>query len=250
MSDAAVETSGLIKRFQTRSRGIIHAVQGLSVKCYRGQIYGLLGPNGAGKTTTLRMLGTLLTPTSGNAVVNTYSVQQQPQRVRSSIGYLATETGVYDGLTTRETLRFFGEINGLQGSSLSTRIEELASILNMDEFVDRRVGKLSTGMKQKLSLARSVIHDPPVLIFDEPTAGLDVMTAKTVTNYIQVFKEQGKAVIVSTHQMRVAEQLCDRIGILFDGKLKADGSLENLYAQYDVNDLEEVFFQLVEEPNE
>jgi len=242
-----VRAEGLTKIFHTRGGDEIRAVDDLSFSCRSGEIMGILGPNGAGKTTALRMLTTILSPTAGKATVNGYRVGQSPQRVRDSVGFLATETGLYERLTAEETLNFFGRINGLSEKELGKRKKEVFQTLDMTDFARRKVGDLSTGMKQKLSLARSIIHDPPILIFDEPTRGLDVMTAKTVTDYVKRFKEEDKTIILSTHLMNVVERLCDRVGILFEGKLKALGRIEELLEERSVADLEELFFSLAED---
>ena len=244
MSEILVAADGLTKTFTSR-RGSIHAVIDVSFECPAGQIFGLLGPNGAGKTTALRMLATILTPTAGTATIAGFDVRSQPGEVRERIGFLATETGLYDRFTARETLRFFGRINNLSSEEIRRRSDELFATLEMTELADRRVGTFSTGEKQKLSLARSILHDPPVLILDEPTFGLDVMAARTVVETIGLFREQGRTILLSTHIMRVAEKLCDRIGILYRGRLHALGTLDELMRRYGGEDLEEVFFSAV-----
>ena len=191
------------------------------------------------------MLATILTPTGGTATIAGYDVRSQPGEVRKRIGFLATETGLYDRFTARETLRFFGRINNLSSEEIRRRSDELFATLEMTELADRRVGTFSTGEKQKLSLARSILHDPPVLILDEPTFGLDVMAARTVVETIGLFREQGRTILLSTHIMRVAEKLCDRIGILYRGRLHALGTLDELTDRFGGDDLEEVFFSAV-----
>ncbi len=244
MSEILVASDGLTKTFRSR-RGTVHAAIDVSFECPAGQIFGLLGPNGAGKTTTLRMLATILTPTEGTASIAGFDVRSHPGEVRERIGFLATETGLYDRFTARETLRFFGRINDLSPEEIRSRSDEIFAMLDMAELADRRVGTFSTGEKQKLSLARSILHDPPVLILDEPTFGLDVMAARTVVETIGLFREQGRTILLSTHIMRVAEKLCDRIGILYRGRLHALGTLEELTERFGGNDLEEVFFSAV-----
>ncbi len=244
MSEILVAADGLTKTFTSR-RGTIDAVVDVSFECPAGQIFGVLGPNGAGKTTTLRMLATILTPTAGTATIAGFDVRTQPGEVRERIGFLATETGLYDRFTARETLRFFGRINNLSPEEIRVRSDEIFETLDMAALADRRVGTFSTGEKQKLSLARSILHDPPVLILDEPTFGLDVMAARTVVETIGLFREQGRTILLSTHIMRVAEKLCDRIGILYRGRLRALGTLEELAARFGGEDLEEVFFAAV-----
>ncbi|MFP3953084.1 MAG: ABC transporter ATP-binding protein [Candidatus Acetothermia bacterium] len=240
-----VRTVDLTKKFQAGKKETIDAVKKLNLEAKSGEVLGILGPNGAGKTTTLRMISTILSPTSGTAVVNGNDVRKNPLQVRQSIGYLATEMGLYERLTPVETLTFFAKINGLEQRLIDSRIEEVFDILDMADFGDRRADKLSTGMKQKLSLARSIIHDPPILIFDEPTQGLDLMTSKTVTDYIKEFKEDGKTIILSTHIMSVAEKLCDKIAVLFDGEIKAYGSLPALMKKSGASNLESLFFDVV-----
>lgn len=240
-----VRTVDLTKKFSVGRNESITAVKKLNLEARSGEVLGILGPNGAGKTTTLRMISTILSPTSGTAVVNQNDVRKNPLMVRQSIGYLATEMGLYDRLTPVETLTFFARINGLEQGLIDSRIEEVFDILDMGDFGSRRVDKLSTGMKQKLSLARSIIHDPPILIFDEPTQGLDLMTSKTVTDYIEDFKENGKTIILSTHIMSVAEKLCDNIAILFDGEIKAYGNLARLMEKSGSENLESLFFNVI-----
>jgi len=244
MSEVLVQTDGLRKVFRSR-RGEVRAVDGLSFACPAGEIFGLLGPNGAGKTTTLRMLATILTPTAGTATIAGHDVRTQPERVREQIGFLATETGLYDRFSARETLRFFGRINELSEREIDQRTGEIFDLLAMSALADRRVGTFSTGEKQKLSLARSILHDPPVLILDEPTFGLDVMAARTVVETIRLFREQGRTIILSTHIMRIAEKLCDRIGILFGGSLRAIGTPAELNVTFSTDDLEEAFYTAV-----
>ncbi len=235
----------LTKRFKVGKEESITAVKKLNLEAKSGEVLGILGPNGAGKTTTLRMISTILSPSSGTAVVNGNDVRKNPLQVRQSIGYLATEMGLYERLTPVETLTFFARINGLDQGLIDSRIEEVFNILDMGDFGDRRTDKLSTGMKQKLSLARSLIHDPPILIFDEPTQGLDLMTSKTVTDYIKEFKQGGKTIILSTHIMSVAEKLCDKIAILFEGEIKAYGNLDALLERSEGSNLESLFFEVV-----
>lgn len=239
-----VEALDLVKIFRTR-KGEVRAVDGLSFECKTGEIFGLLGPNGAGKTTTLRILATILTPTQGKAILAGYDTASQAGKVREKIGFLATETGLYDRFTARETIRFFGRINRLSEDEIASRTEEIFSLLELSKLADRKVGTFSTGEKQKLSLARSIIHNPPILILDEPTFGLDVMAARAVVDSIKLFREQGRTIILSTHIMRIAEKLCDRIGILYGGKLQALGTVAMLRETYSAADMEEVFFSAV-----
>ncbi len=240
-----IQVEGLTKIFQDKKRGQVIAVNNIDFRCQGGEIFGLLGPNGAGKTTTLRILATMMVPTKGRARVNGYDVVKEANRVRKEIGFLSGETGLYDRFTPRETVKFFGKINGLKEEIIEKRRKEIFHNLDMEDFQDIRVEKLSTGMKQKLSIARSIIHDPPVLILDEPTVGLDLITARTVMEYVKRFKEEGKCVIFSTHIMREAEKLCDVIAIIHQGKIIVQGTLEEIKKKFVSEDLEEIFFNLI-----
>src|SRR5881296_2310251 len=240
-----IEARGLCKRFQDKKRGEIRAVEGVSFRCLPGQIYGLLGANGAGKTTTLRMLATILEPTDGTAIVCGHDVIEQPEKVRANVGFLSTATALYPRLTAQEMVEYFGKLNGLDSATLKKRIDEIFDRLDMNGFRDRRCDKLSTGMKQKTSIARTLVHDPPVMIFDEPTLGLDVMTARTITAFIRECRDNGKTVIFSTHVMSEVEKLCDTIGIIQSGKLLTEGSLPQLREKYAERDLEEIFVKVV-----
>ena len=241
-----IEAQGLTKIFRDRKRGEIRAVDRVNFRCQPGQIYGLLGANGAGKTTTLRMLATILQPTEGTARVAGFDITEHPEKVRASVGFLSTATALYGRLTARETVEYFGRLNGLNGGALRKRVDDLFSLLEIGEFADRRCDKLSTGMKQKVSIARSIVHDPPVMIFDEPTVGLDVMTARTIVAFIRDCRARGKTVIFSTHVMSEAEKLCDTIGIIHDGKLLAEGTLAELRQRSGLADLEDIFVRTVE----
>lgn len=240
-----IEARGLSKRFQDKKRGEIRAVDNVSFTCKPGQIYGLLGANGAGKTTTLRMLATILEPTDGTAVVCGYDVIEQPQKVRANVGFLSTATALYPRLTAQELVEYFGRLNGLDEATLKKRVEDIFNRLDMNGFRDRRCDKLSTGMKQKTSIARTLVHDPPVMIFDEPTTGLDVMTARTIITFISDCRDRGKAIIFSTHIMSEVERLCDHIGIIHDGKLLAEGTVSALRSKYSEHNLEEIIVKVV-----
>jgi sodium transport system ATP-binding protein len=241
---AMIEARELSKVFNDKKRGAVRAVDSVSFRCEPGQIYGLLGANGAGKTTTLRMLATILSPTSGTATVAGFDVVREPAKVRAHIGFLSTATALYDRLTAVETVEYFGQLFGLDSATIARRTTEIFKTLDMEEFRHRRCGKLSTGMKQKVSIARTIIHDPPVMIFDEPTNGLDVMAARSITDFIRQCRSQGKTVIFSTHVMTEAEKLCDRIGIIHSGKVRAEGTLVELRAHYAQSSLEEIFVQV------
>jgi sodium transport system ATP-binding protein len=239
-----IEARELGKIFRDKKRGEIRAVDRVSFTCTPGEIYGLLGANGAGKTTTLRMLATILSPTSGTAIVAGYDVVREPQKVRANIGFLSTATALYDRLTAFETVEYFGQLYGLDARAIKQRAGELFKALGMEEFRDRRCAKLSTGMKQKVSIARTLIHNPSVMIFDEPTIGLDVMAARSIIDFIRQCRNRGKTVIFSTHVMTEVEKLCDRIGIIHGGQLRAEGTLEEMRDRYRKESLEEIFVEV------
>ena len=240
-----IEARNLSKQFQDKKRGVVRAVENVSFRCQPGQIYGLLGANGAGKTTTLRMLATILEPTDGTAIVAGYDIVEQPEKVRANVGFLSTATALYARLTAQEMVEYFGRLYGMDEPALKRRIDELFARLEMNDFRDRRCDKLSTGMKQKVSIARTLVHDPPVMIFDEPTLGLDIMTARTIVGFIRECRQHGKTVIFSTHIMSEVEKLCDIIGIIDGGRLLAEGALAELRRRYAEQDLEEIFVKVV-----
>jgi sodium transport system ATP-binding protein len=240
-----IEARGLTKVFRDRKRGDIRAVDNVSFSVAPGQIYGLLGANGAGKTTALRMLATLLKPTAGTATIAGTDVIAEPGRVRANVGFLAASTALYGRLTARELIAYFGRLNGLSDAEIAVRTQRLSADLDMDEFLDRRIDKFSTGMKQKTSIARTLIHDPAVMIFDEPTLGLDVMAARTIVRFIRECRARGKAVIYSTHVMSEVEKLCDTIGIVHGGRLLDEGTLAELRARHGEQDMEEIFVKVV-----
>lgn len=247
MSEILIQVENLTKVFSDRKRGSVQAVDGISFEAKCGEIFGLLGPNGAGKTTTLRILATILKPTSGKVTIAGYDVVEQSDRVRNSLGFLSNDTGLYDRLTAREMIEYFGRLYGLDDSYINGRINELCEILDMSDFMDRRCGKLSSGQKQKVSISRTIIHDPPVMILDEPTTGLDVLASKSIVDSIRTARKIGKCVILSTHIMGEAERLCDRIGIIHDGKMAAIGSRDELFDRYNTDNLETVFLRAVGE---
>lgn len=236
-----VAVENLAKIFHDEARGEVRAVDGVSFTVARGEIFGLLGANGAGKTTTLRTLATVLQPTSGSARVMGYDVVREPTEVRRSIGFLSTSTALYPRLTARETLEFFARINGYPEAQVGPRVDELIARFGIGSYERARVDKLSTGMKQKLSIARAVAHDPPVLIFDEPTVGLDVLNALELQKVIRELRADGKTVLFSTHVMSEAEKLCDRIAIIQRGRILACDSLEGLRATTGRHYLEDIF---------
>ncbi|RJO58994.1 ATP-binding cassette domain-containing protein [Candidatus Parcubacteria bacterium] len=221
------------------------AVKEVSFQANGGEIFGLLGPNGAGKTTTIRVIATVLTPTSGTAEVASFDILKAPEKVRQNLGLLTSEIGLYDRFTARENLRYFGNLYGLAGQALEDRIDYLVEILDMQKFADRRAGKFSTGMKQKVAIARSIIHDPKVIIFDEPTAGLDVLASQTVIDYMQTARKEGKLVVLSTHDMAHAQKLCDRVAIMHQGKIIAVDSQAKIYQQTQADNLEDAFLKIL-----
>jgi sodium transport system ATP-binding protein len=240
-----IEARELTKIFRDKKRGEIRAADGISFRAEPGRIYGLLGANGAGKTTTLRLLATLLRPTSGSATVAGFDVERDPEKVRAQVGFLAASTALYGRLTAREMIQYFGQLNGMPPAALRTRIQQLADELDMHEFLDRRCEKFSTGMKQKTSIARTLVHDPAVMIFDEPTLGLDVMTARAIVRFVRDCRDRGKTVVYSTHIMSEVEKLCDVVGIIHDGRLLAEGTPGELRTRYGQQDLEEVFVKVI-----
>ncbi len=225
---------------------MVCAVDRVSFSCRPGEIYGLLGANGTGKTTTMRLLATILTPTEGTAIVGGFDIRAEPQKVRMCLGFLSTATALYGRLSAKEMVEYFGRLHGIEEAILQRRINEIFARLEMNDFRDRRCDKLSTGMKQKVSIARTLVHDPSVMIFDEPTLGLDVIASRTIARFIRECRDAGKTVIFSTHVMTEAEKLCDRIGIIHDGKLLVEGSLPELRARFGLQDLEEIFVKVVE----
>lgn len=240
-----IEVKGLSKAFKE-----VKAVDNISFKISRGEIVGLLGENGAGKTTTLRMIATMLRPTAGTVVVNDYDLIKEPGKIRSHIGILfGGEVGLYDRLTARENIKYFADLNGMNSKEANERIEMLTKLLGMEEFIDRRVGKFSRGMKQKVAIARSIVHNPSAMLFDEPTMGLDVTASKIVQDFILSCKRENKAIIFSSHSMQEVQKLCDRVIIIHKGRIVEEGTLDDLKNRYE-EDLEKVFIRLVGDGNE
>jgi len=239
-------TENLTKEYKIKGK-IMKAINNLNIKCEKGQIYSLLGPNGAGKTTTLRILTTLINPTSGDAFINNQSVKNNPERVRKYIGYVSYETRPEPFLTPKEIAYYFGRINNVNNNLIRDRIKYFSKLFNMDNFLNIQTHKLSTGMKQKTTILRALIQDPEILILDEPTAGLDILTAKTITDYLKLLKNEGKAIIFSTHILWEAEKISDKIGIIHKGNLLAEGTLDSLQKQFNKTDIEDIFFDIVKE---
>jgi sodium transport system ATP-binding protein len=236
-----LEVKGLSKEFKN-----VKAVQDISFQVSEGEIVGLLGENGAGKTTTLRLLSTMLKPTGGTAVVNGYDVIKDGDNVRRQIGILfGGEVGLYDRLTARENIKYFANLYGISDEDADKTIDELSKDLEMGEYIDRRVGKFSRGMKQKVAIARSIVHSPSVMLFDEPSTGLDVSAARIVQDFILKCKEQNKTILFSSHSMKEVEKLCDRVVIINKGKIIEQGTIEELKKKHGNDDLEEVFVSLI-----
>ncbi len=241
MDSTRVRVQALQKSFWDESRGEVRAVDGIDFDCQSGEVFGLLGANGAGKTTTLRMLATILKPTGGSATLNGHDVLTEPEAVRQSLGFYSASTALYPRLTARETLEFFARINKYPGDQVGRRVEELIDRFGIAEYAGARVEKLSSGMKQKVSIARTIVHDPPILIFDEPTVGLDVMAALEMQKVIGELRDEGKTIIFSTHIMSEAEKLCDRIAIIHRGRILALGTLEEHRQATGQHYLEDIF---------
>ena len=242
-----VHKSFTVKDRKTRAAKRIDAVRGISLEVRPGEIYGLLGPNGAGKSTTLRMIAGLMDPDSGSFHVCGHETRQKPEAVRACLGYLSTDMGVYVRFTPRELLRIFGEFQDVDPRVAERRGLHLLEKLQLADFADVKMEGFSSGQKQKVSIARALLHDPKVVIFDEPTTGLDVLTAKTVLDLLRIMRDEGRTVIVSTHVMPMVEEICDRVGIIFDGKLHGDAPPRDLLRSRNARSLDEVFFQLAAE---
>jgi len=227
--------------------GKVRAVDKISFECHPGRVFGLIGPNGAGKTTALRMIATMLKPTGGGFWVDGIDGVAEPQQVRERIGFLTGNTGLYDRLTATEMVRYFANLHGLDADQFEARRREVFQALDMEEFAKRRISQLSTGMRQKVSIARTIIHDPNVVVFDEPTAGLDVMTSRAIVNLIRTCRDQGKTVLFSTHLMGEVQLLCDDIAIIHRGRLFFNGTKEEFEAQMTQPSYEDEFIHLVGE---
>ncbi|HZZ82841.1 MAG TPA: ATP-binding cassette domain-containing protein [Gemmataceae bacterium] len=240
-----IHVENLTKSFRDLRRGQVMAVDHINFDAVPGEVFGLLGPNGAGKTTTMRILCTVLKPTSGIATLAGYDVVTQASQVRQHIGFLSANTAIYDRMSAWEMVEYFGKLYGLTPEHLRERMETIFTTFQMNEFRDVIGAKMSTGMRQKVSIARAIVHDPPVMIFDEPTLGLDVLVARAVLDNIKRLRDQGKCILYSTHIMREVEKLCDRVAIVSKGKIQAAGRLDELRQQHGQEDLEELFFQLV-----
>ena len=243
---AMIVVRGLGKTFEDPDGGTVPAVSDATLTCHAGEIYGLLGPNGAGKSTTLRCLATILVPSSGTATVAGHDVVREAEAVQRSLGFLSATTGLYGRLTPRETLHFFGALHSLVGVRLDERVSATLDLLDIGGYADRPSDRLSTGMKQRVGLARAIVHDPPVLILDEPTSGLDPLVTQTVEQAIvSLAREHNKCVLLSTHSLSQAEDICDRLGVIADGRVVAEGTVADLCAQTTATNLRGAFFALV-----
>src|SRR5438874_2492487 len=242
---AMIHVENMTKAFRDLRRGQVLAIDHVTFDAHAGEIFGLLGPNGAGKTTTMRVLCTVLKPTGGTAHVAGFDVATQAGEVRKRIGFLSANTAVYDRMSAWELVEYFGRLHGLDRERLRERMEEVFATLQMNDFRDVLGAKMSTGMRQKVSIARAIIHDPPVLIFDEPTAGLDVLVARAVLQSIERLKALGKCILFSTHIMREVEKLCDHVAIISKGRILACGTLAELREEHLQRGREELFFQVV-----
>ena len=240
-----VEVEGLTKVYPDLQTGQFVALDHVSFQVGEGEIFGLLGPNGAGKTTALRILSTVLRPTSGFAKVNGFDVSSHPYEVRHSIGFVSSNTAIYDRMTAWEMVEYFGKLYGIDSERLEDRMNTIFDKLQMRDIRDIAGARMSTGMKQKVSIARAIVHDPPVLVFDEASLGLDVLVARALLEIISSLRDEGKCIIFSTHIMREVERLCDRVGILYRGKMLAYGTLPELAEEFEQNDFEEMFFNLL-----
>ena len=241
-----IQVNGLTKIFPLAGGRELVAVNGVTFAVPSGEVYGLLGPNGAGKTTTIRLLLGLLPPTSGEANIAGYSSTRQPDEVKRRVGLVSANAGIYQWLSVREMLLFFADLYGVAPDRAHEELDTLADLLQFRELLDRRCNALSTGQKQRVQLARALIHRPPVMLLDEPTLGLDVLASQIVTEYIGILRNQGKAVIISTHHLDEAQRLCDRFGLMHHGRIVLEGSLQELRERTGAFSLVEMFLQLAQ----
>ena len=231
----------------SKSYGDISAVADLSLSVEAGEVYALLGANGAGKTTALRCLATLLAPSSGTASVDGFDVRTDPLAVRRNLGFLAASMGLYQRLTARELLHYFASLQEIPDATRAARVEEMISYFDLTSFADRLCGKLSTGQRQRVSIARAILHDPPALVLDEPTLGLDLLSGDVIYRFIEGVRARGRAVLFSTHQMSEVELLADRVGIIAGGRLVAEGTIDDILARSGETNLARAFLHIVRE---
>lgn len=242
-----IEAKHISKSYLMGKGASVDAVRDVSLDVHEGEILGLLGPNGAGKTTLLRILGTLIPATSGDCYLNGVSMSANPEETRKNIGFLSGNTKLYGRLTVREVLKYFGRLYRLEDATIASKTEELISLLNMGDFVDRRCETLSTGQTQRASIARTILHDPKLLILDEPTLGLDIMTARTIMDFISTARERGHSIIFSTHYMTEAEMLCNRIALIHHGQLLMTDKKEAIYTATGTDNLQSAFLSMVDD---
>jgi len=240
-----ITVNSLTKRFELPDRDVI-AAQNISFNVSSGEVYGLLGPNGAGKTTIMRMILGLLQADSGWAEIHGFRSDTQADEVKRRVGFVSASAGVYQWLTAREMLTFFGDVYGMSQLDTRNRIEELSRLLRVGPVLDRRCAGLSTGEKQRINLARAMIHDPGVMIFDEPTLGLDVVGSQAIFEHIDLLREQNKAIILCTHRLEQAQRVCSRFGLLHEGTMAFGGTLEELKQQTGRRDLVEIFVDIID----
>ena len=245
-----IRAEKLRKVFHASKGRVVEAVRGASFEVAEGEILGLLGPNGAGKTTLLRMLGTIITPTSGECWIAGVRASESPEDARRKIGFLSGNTKLYGRLTCAELLKYFGRLSGMSDEAIAKRTVELTEMLDMGGFLDQRCETLSTGQTQRVSIARVILHDPPVLILDEPTLGLDIMTSRTILDFIQDARDRGHSIIFSTHYMTEAEALCDRIGMIHNGEILVMDTQEKIFEATGTSNLQDAFLSYVDTPKD
>ncbi|MDR5659078.1 ABC transporter ATP-binding protein [Serpentinicella sp. ANB-PHB4] len=241
-----IEVNQIKKKFYDKKNGNFYALKDISFTVNKGEIFGLLGPNGAGKTTLLRIMASIMQATSGHVKVNGYDSKNEAEAVKKSIAFLSGNTKLYKKLTPVETMRFFGKLYGIDKQLIEKRIDTILNTLDMYSFKDRVIEKLSTGQVQKTSIARCMIHDPQIYILDEPTLGLDILTSRTIIDFIQTEKTRGKTIIFSTHYMEEADTLCDRIGLIHEGDLIETGTLEELKLKTGKGNIREIFLSYID----
>ncbi|MBV1756279.1 MAG: ATP-binding cassette domain-containing protein [Dethiosulfatibacter sp.] len=242
-----IEVKNIKKKFHDKKTGDFFALNDISFTVSDGEIFGLLGPNGAGKTTLLRILSTIMEQTDGTVIVNGFDSKKKPEEVKKSIGFLSGNTKLYKKLTPTETMRFFGSFYGIGKEIMEQRIDKIINSLDMNDFKDRIIEKLSTGQVQKTSIARCMIHDPQIYILDEPTLGLDILTSRTIIDFIKGEKEKGKTIIFSTHYMEEADTLCDRIGLIHQGSLIQTGTIDELKEKTGKNNIRDIFLYYIDQ---
>ncbi|MHC4713251.1 MAG: ABC transporter ATP-binding protein [Planctomycetota bacterium] len=241
-----IDCRNLTKIYRPGSTGEVVAVKDVSFTVAPGEVLGLLGANGAGKTSTLRTVATILAPTAGDCLIDGVSITEDPEEARRKMGYLSGETRLYERLTPFEIITYFGQFFGMPLSDVRSRREQLVRDLGMAEYADQPCGELSTGRKQMVSIARALVHDPKVLVLDEPTVGLDVFAARRVLDVVRALADEGRAVLFSTHIMSEVEKICDRVAVIHKGALLTEGTVEEIMTRCDRNTFEEAFFHLVE----